>query len=146
VNDSVQKKTVNRLRGLHPITLDQKGRFNVPAKIKKVLEKNYGREAELTVSVQENYLLVYPEVVSSQKAEEYDSYDGRDEKKRKSLRELFMHEEDCEIKSGKILFPAKLRKKVGLKNGDEAVVVGTNLSFEVWPKDQFEKVHGKIEL
>lgn len=146
VNDSVPEKPFYRFRGRHLITLDHKGRFNVPAKIRKVMEKNYGEEMEVTVSVQENYLLVYPVIMSSKIAEKYDALDENDEKKRTTQRVVFMEEEDCEIKSGKILCPARFRKKVGLKNGDEAVVVGANRSFEVWPRGLLEEIYGPIEF
>lgn len=147
VSDSVPEKIMYRFRGKHLITLDHKGRFNVPAKIRKVMEKNYGEETEVTVSVQEkNYLLVYPVMVSSKIAGKYDGLDENNPEERESQRTVFMEEEDCEIKSGKILCPAKFRKKVGLKNGDEAVVLGTNRSFEVWPRGLFEETYGPIEL
>lgn len=146
VSDSDPEKILHRFRGRYLAILDHKGRFNLPAKIRKALVRNYGEEVEVTVSVQENYILMYPIAVSSQIAKEYDSYDGKIPEKRESQRRVFLDEEDCEMKSGKILCPARFRKKVGFKNGDEVVVVGTNRSFEVWPKDQFEETYGAIEL
>lgn len=126
--------------GTTPIILDDKGRFNVPARIKSILDRKYN--SNLIICVKENYLLISPQkewIESKKDWEKLNTFDD-DDGKRKRMRNVLSRASECQMKSGKILISANQRKDAGLVR--EAVLVGMSNTFEVWSKEQWEKESG----
>ncbi len=126
--------------GTTAIVLDDKGRFNVPSRIKSILDRKYN--SDLIICVKENYLLISPHnewIEGKKNWEQLDTFDD-DDGKRKRMRKVLSKATECQMKSGKILIPANQREAVGL--GKEAVLVGMSNTFEVWSKEQWEKESG----
>lgn len=126
--------------GTTPIVIDDKGRFNVPSRIKSILDRKYN--SDLIICVKENYLLISPHnewIEGKKNWERLDTFDD-DDGKRKRMRKVLSRATECQVKSGKILIPANQREAVGLAK--EAVLVGMSNTFEVWSKEQWEKESG----
>ncbi len=134
---SLATKPLNGFLGTHEVTLDEKGRINIPAKFKAYLEKE--DSSALVLCVMENCLTVFPQsqwVINEEKMNELSDFDQKD---RNFLRKYYSRAAECEIKSGKLLIPAKQREMAGLEK--EIVVVGMSKTFEIWSQakwDQFE--------
>jgi MraZ protein len=126
--------------GTTPIVIDDKGRFNVPSRIKSILDRKYN--SDLIICVKENYLLISPHnewLEGKKNWERLDTFDD-DDGKRKRMRKVLSRATECQVKSGKILIPANQREAVGLAK--EAVLVGMSNTFEVWSREQWEKESG----
>jgi len=126
--------------GTTPIILDDKGRFNVPSRIKSTLDRKYN--SNLIIFVKENYLIISPQnewIESKKDWEKLNTFDD-DDGKRKKMRKVLSRASECQMKSGKILIPANQRQDVGLVK--EAVLVGMSNTFEIWSKEQWEKESG----
>ena len=127
--------------GNTPIIFDEKGRFNVPSKIKGVIEGKYN--THLIIYVNDDHITITPKLEwdeSKKSWEKLDPFDVENANKRKRMRKILSKATDCLMKSGKILITADQREAVGLKK--EAVLVGMSNTFEVWSKEQWAKESG----
>ena len=129
---------MNGFLGTYSISLDDKGRFNVPAKFKALLEKEYG--PHLVICVMDGFLIVFPQKEWAQNESKLDELNAFDKGDRTRLREFYAKAAECEIKSGKILVQAHQRDSAGLKK--EAMLVGMSKTFEIWSKDRWAKQSG----
>jgi MraZ protein len=127
--------------GNTPIVFDEKGRFNVPASIKSVLETKYN--ANLIIYINGDHILITPKIVwdeNKKNWEKLDPFDVDNIKKQKRRRKILSKAKSCQMKSGKILIPANQREAVGL--GKDAILIGMSDTFEVWSKEQWAKEDG----
>ena len=113
--------------GTYNISLDEKGRFNVPAKFRGTLEQS---GPQLVVCAMEPFLVVFPQKEWAENEEKLSTLNAFNKEDRTRLREFYSRATDCEMKSGKILLPLNLRDIAGLKK--EAVLVGMSKTFEIW--------------
>ena len=120
--------------GTYNISLDEKGRFNVPAKFRGTLEQS---GPQLVLCAMQPFLVVFPQKEWAENEEKLSSLNAFDIKDRTRLREFYSRATDCEVKSGKILLPLNLRKVAGLKK--EAVLVGMSKTFEIWSPERWKK-------
>ena len=129
---------MNGFLGTYNISLDDKGRLNVPAKFRATLEKEYG--PHLVVCVMDGFLIVFPQNEWATNEEKLSHLNAFDKGDRNRLREFYAGATECEIKSGKILLPANQREAAGLKK--DAVLVGMSKTFEIWAPDRWTRVSG----
>jgi MraZ protein len=125
---------INNFLGTYNISLDDKGRFNVPAKFRNALEQ-FG--PQLVVCVMDHYLVVFPQKEWSENEEKLGDLNAFDKTDRNRLREFYSKATECEMKSGKILLPANQREIAGLNN--EAILVGMSKTFEIWSPEEWSK-------
>ena len=85
--------------GTYNISLDEKGRFNVPAKFRGTLEQS---GPQLVVCAMEPFLVVFPQKEWAENEEKLSSLNAFDIEDRTRLREFYSRATDCEMKSGKI--------------------------------------------
>ncbi|MBT6716948.1 MAG: division/cell wall cluster transcriptional repressor MraZ [Nitrospina sp.] len=124
--------------GTYNISLDDKGRFNVPAKFRGTLEQS---GPQLVVCAMEPFLVVFPQKEWAENEDKLSSLNAFDKEDRTRLREFYSRATDCEMKSGKILLPLNLRDLAGLNK--EAVLVGMSKTFEIWSPDRWDKQGGE---
>ena len=129
---------MNGFLGTYNISLDDKGRLNVPAKFRATLEKEYG--PHLVVCVMDGFLIVFPQNEWATNEEKLSHLNAFDKGDRNRLREFYAGATECKIKSGKILLPANQREAAGLKK--DAVLVGMSKTFEIWAPDRWTRVSG----
>ena len=128
---------MNGFLGTYNVSLDDKGRLNVPAKFKSLLEQD---SPQLVMCVMDGFLTVFPQREWSANEEKLSHLNAFDTKDRDRLREFYAQATECEIKSGKILIPAPQREAAGLKK--EVRIVGMSKTFELWAPDRWEKAFG----
>ena len=118
--------------GTYNISLDEKGRFNVPAKFRGTLDQS---GPQLVVCAMEPFLVVFPQKEWAENEEKLSTLNAFNKEDRTRLREFYSRATDCEMKSGKILLPLNLRDIAGLKK--EAVLVGMSNTFEIWSPESW---------
>ena len=123
--------------GTYNISLDEKGRFNVPAKFRGTLEQS---GPQLVVCAMEPFLVVFPQKEWAENEEKLSTLNAINKEDRTRLREFYSRATDCEMKSGKILLPLNLRDIAGLKK--EAVLVGMSKTFEIWSSERWGRQGG----
>ena len=125
---------MNGFLGTYSVSLDEKGRLNVPAKFKGLLEQ--GRP-QLVMCVMSGFLIVFPQGEWATNEEKLYNLNAFDKSDRDRLREFYARATECEMKSGKILIPASQREAAGLNK--EVMIVGMSKTFELWAPDRLEK-------
>ena len=126
---------MNGFLGTYYVNLDDKGRANIPSKFRSILDQQ--NNSNVVVCVMDDYLIVFPQEewsINEGKLAHLSAFETED---RNRLREFYSQADECDIKSGKILVQARLRKIVGLNK--EAVLVGMSRSFEIWSRERWEK-------
>ena len=123
--------------GTYNMILDEKGRFNVPAKFRGTLEQS---GPQLVVCAMEPFLVEFPQKEWAENEEKLSTLNAFNKEDRTRLREFYSRATDCEMKSGKILLPLNLRDIAGLKK--EAVLVGMSKTFEIWSPERWGRQGG----
>ena len=123
--------------GTYNISLDEKGRFNVPAKFRGTLDQS---GPQLVVCAMAPVLVVFPQKEWAENEEKLSTLNAFNKEDRTRLREFYSRATDCEMKSGKILLPLNLRDIAGLKK--EAVLVGMSKTFEIWSPERWGRQGG----
>ena len=125
---------MNGFLGTYSVSLDDKGRLNVPSKFKGLLERD---SPQLVICVMSGFLIVFPQREWAANEEKLYHLNAFDKSDRTRLREFYSRATECEMKSGKILIPAAQREAAGLKK--EVMIVGMSKTFELWAPDRFDK-------
>mgnify|MGYP000005160653 CR=1 FL=1 len=123
-------------KGSHPVTIDTKGRFAVPAAYRQPLIDGCGGRLVITRHW-DGCLLVYP-------AREFESFEQKlldrgslDPKVRNIQRFFIGNARDVDMdRQGRVLLPSNLRESAGLSS--QAVLSGIGNLFELWDAEQFE--------
>lgn len=134
----VAGKSINGFLGTYQITLDEKGRINIPSKFKAVMEQE--NNPNMVMCAKTQFLIVFPQnewAINEEKLNHLSAFDMAD---RSRLREFYSQAAECELKSGKILIPANQREIAGLVK--DVVLVGMSKTFEIWSRERWEKVAG----
>ena len=117
------------LRGLTPLTLDDKGRFAMPSKYRSPLEVSCEKKLIITVDP-DGCLIIYPLPVWQQVEQGLISSPNRI---RKLKRLLMGYATDCEMdKQGRVAISPALRQYAGLDKTRKMVLVGQGNKFELW--------------
>ena len=125
---------MNGFLGTYSVSLDDKGRLNVPAKFKALLEQG---SPQLVTCVMDGFLIVFPQREWAANEEKLSHLNAFDKNDRNRLREFYARATECEIKSGKVLISAVQREAAGLKK--EVTIVGMSKTFELWAPDRLKK-------
>ncbi len=123
---------MNGFLGTYQTSLDDKGRFNVPAKFRGVLEKDYS--SQLVITYMDGYLIAFPQKEWARNKDRLRDLDTTNKEDRKKIRRIVSKAVEVEIKSGKLLIPANQRDTAEIVVQDEVVLVGMLESFEIWSK------------
>lgn len=126
---------MNGFLGTYQTSLDDKGRFNVPAKFRGVLEKDYS--SQLVITYMDGYLIAFPQKEWARNKERLHDLDTTNKEDRKKIRRIVSKAVEVEIKSGKLLIPANQREIAEIAVQDEVVLVGMLESFEIWSKNRW---------
>ena len=125
---------MNGFLGTYSVSLDDKGRLNVPAKFKALLEQD---SPQLVTCVMDGFLIIFPQREWAANEEKLSHLNAFDKNDRNRLREFYARATECEIKSGKVLISATQREAAGLKK--EVTIVGMSKTFELWAPDRLKK-------
>jgi MraZ protein len=131
----VTTKPNNGFLGTYYISLDEKGRINIPAKFKAVAEQE--SNSNMVICVMNQFLTVFPQNEWAMNEEKLNNLSAFNLEDRNRLREFYSRAAECELKSGKILIPSNQREIAGLIK--DVVLVGMSKTFEIWATDRWEK-------
>ncbi len=132
-------------RGESHHKVDAKGRVSIPALFRRVLEQG---DPEWREGLQPRVVIVYGDEKRTQlecfSQEAIDEVDGliarlpRGSMQRRRLQRLYSAQAHPTTvdDTGRLVLPAKLRKKIGL--GKEAYFVGNGDTFEIWQPEAYE--------
>ena len=116
--------------GSHLLTVDDKGRLAIPARVRQQLNENYGGLQIFITRGPETSVEIYPASVFNKLAEDIQNLENR--KHADLLKKIFIgHAADTEIdKQGRVVLPPVLRKHARLE--DSVMLVGQVNRFDVW--------------
>ncbi|MBM95494.1 MAG: division/cell wall cluster transcriptional repressor MraZ [Oceanospirillaceae bacterium] len=125
-------------RGSHSVSLDAKGRFAIPGKVREQLESMGTNRVVVTLDHQEPCLQVYPPAVWQRIEERLRSVKGNNRRARTVVRLLLGNSAECEWDgNGRILLPASARQFAGLTK--ECVMMGLSDRLEIWDKTRWDE-------
>lgn len=124
-----KKSSKLRFRGFSEHALDAKGRLNIPARFRNVLQEAYS--GELIVTIWQKCLKVYPMARWEQEEEKLLSKQEKDPSLEPFVRYVVGGVHECTLdKQGRILIPAGCRKRFGIVK--DVVLSGMVDHFEIW--------------
>lgn len=120
--------------GTYHINIDQKGRLNIPAKFREVLNSKYSNR--LVLARFDNCIVAYPTEEWLVLEEKTKSLPTMKKNVRTFMRLLYSGAAECSLdKQGRILIPPSLRNSISLDG--EVVVVGILNKIEIWNKEMW---------
>ena len=125
-------------RGLHQVSLDQKGRLAIPKRIRESIAQSGNSTLVATIDLQSPCLLLYPFEEWRHIEQKIMALPNIDPVARRYQRLFvgFAHELDMDGQ-GRVLIPAVLREHVSLEK--QAVVLGQGNKLELWPQARWEE-------
>jgi MraZ protein len=119
--------------GTHKLTMDDKGRLAIPARLRTQLSETHGKQIVVTLGPES--IEMYPVPEFRRIAEAIAKIPERP--KRMQVERLFVgHAVEIELDAqGRVLVPTVLRERMQL--GNEVVLVGLSNRLELWPEAQW---------
>lgn len=126
------------LAGRHNVTLDDKKRMALPAKLRRGVIEECGSQLIVTRHHQQDCLLIYTPQNWAKVSEQFEQVGFADQAAQDVQFFLIGHMEELKVdKQGRTLIPQLLREDVGLDS--EIVLIGLGMNMQVWSKENFEK-------
>ncbi len=123
-------------RGIHRLTLDNKGRLSIPAAYRQRLSEAGDGQMVLTID-RDRCLLLYPLSVWEEIERKLIQLSSTNKRARALKRLLLGHAEECCLDaSGRILLPEPLREFADLEK--RVVLVGQGNKFEIWSEQVWQ--------
>ncbi len=130
-------------RGSDAITIDEKGRFAIPARYRQGLRDACAGQIVVTAHHRDSCLLVYPQPRWLEFESSLLARGGLNPEVRRLQRHFVGNARDLEMdKQGRLLLPQMLKQRAGLNA--KAVLVGMGQTFELWDEAQWEAEQGRI--
>ena len=118
-------------RGIHKVTVDSKGRFAVPTKIRDLLTKEQVLDLVLTLNPWDRALWIYPLLEWERIEGILTSLSDFDRQTRRTKQIMRGYASDCNLDpQGRILLPQEIRTLTGI--GKESVLLGQGNKLEIW--------------
>ncbi len=129
--------------GKYSLTLDAKGRLNVPAKFREVLATSY--QASVIITTLDRCLAAYPVEEWLAISERIRELPQMKRELKDFMRHIYSAATECTLdRQGRILVPAEHRSYAGLDRG-EVVVVGIMSKIEIWSRERWEAVEATTQ-
>ncbi len=121
------------------ISLDAKGRINIPAKYRDLLASSCGGRVVLTVNTEDKCAFLYPEPQWQELLPQIEALPSYSKKAVRAKRLLMGHATPLEIDgNGRITLPQTIRDYAGFDK--KLMLVGQGKKFEIWDEDAWYKV------
>jgi MraZ protein len=125
-------------RGINPLSLDNKGRFMMPAKYRDSLDESYAGHLIMTID-RDRCLLLYPLPVWEGVEQKLIQLSSTHPQARSLKRLLLGHAEECRMDGqGRILISPPLRDFAHLEK--RAVLIGQGNKFEIWDEQTWYRL------
>jgi len=123
-------------RGIHRLSLDNKGRLSMPAVYRQRLLEACDGQVVLTID-RDRCLLLYPLNAWEEIERKLIQLSSTNKRARALKRLLLGHAEECRLDAGgRILLPEPLRDFAGLEK--RVVLVGQGNKFEIWSEQAWQ--------
>lgn len=131
--------------GSNSISMDAKGRFAIPTKVRDSLLSDCGGRIVVTAHTEERCLLVYPEQQWQLLLPKIENLPNINRKAAKMQRLLLGYATPLEIdgSSARILLPPTLREYAGLEK--KLMLIGQSKKLELWSEDEWFKYLGAVD-
>lgn len=124
-------------KGSHPVTIDAKGRFAIPASYRQSLNDDCGGRMAVTQHW-DGCLLVYPYPEYRKFEQQLLAQPSLNPAVRETQRFFLGSAKDVDMdRQGRLLLPSHLRAHAGLES--RGVLVGMGQLFELWDEQQWEQ-------
>lgn len=125
-------------RGINAITIDAKGRLNVPTRYRDALKNMDGGSLVVTIDTEETCLLLYPAAAWQHIENKLQKMPSFNAAARRIQRLLIGHATDVDIDAnGRVLIPTVLRDYAQLEK--KVVMIGQGNKFEVWNEQLWQQ-------
>jgi MraZ protein len=123
-------------RGLSAVTIDAKGRFVVPVRLRSVVDAQAEGRLVVTIDTREPCLLMYPLSTWEEIEVKLTALSSFNPATRRIQRLLIGHATELEMdRNGRVLLPQLLREYAGL--GQNIMLVGQGNKCELWGETQW---------
>ncbi|OGP56713.1 MAG: hypothetical protein A2V67_13125 [Deltaproteobacteria bacterium RBG_13_61_14] len=131
-------------RGTYEHTITRQGRIILPSRFREVLDD---RQCNRVIMVRfPNRLDVFPEDAWQVREEQHRLLDQDDDRVFSYLHYLRANQLEADVdRQGRILVPPRWRTALGLDGNLEAVLMGAQTHFEIWPKPRWEEAYRQWE-
>ena len=124
-------------RGSDAVTIDEKGRFAIPARYRQGLRDACAGQMVVTAHHRDSCLLIYPQPRWVEFESSLLARGGLNPEVRRLQRHFVGNARDLDMdKQGRLLLPQMLKQRAGL-NG-KAVLVGMGQTFELWDEARWD--------
>lgn len=129
---------VTMFRGVNQLSIDAKGRLNIPSRYRQILEQQDEAQLVITIDTEENSLLLYPLSTWEQIEKKIESLPTFNKAVRRIQRLLIGHATEANIDgNGRLLLPSSLRDYAKITK--QVVLVGQGKKLELWDLSLWEK-------
>ena len=125
-------------RGIHKVTVDSKGRFAVPSKIRELLHREQVADLVLTVNPWDRALWIYPLLEWERIENVLSKLSDFDKQTRRTKQIMRGYASDCLLDSqGRILLSQEIRVLTGIEK--ETILLGQGNKLEVWDSSAWKE-------
>jgi MraZ protein len=131
--------------GIFKITIDEKGRFQVPSKLRVVFDSDsyiltYGVENCLQIISEADFKSI-KNTINKSTASMFDK------NSRMLLRRFVAPATQISLnKTGRISLPRALREDVGLNNKSEGILLNAGTFIEIWSLSNYQEINDSVDL
>lgn len=131
--------------GKHYYTVDEKGRFMIPAPFREILSTHYSSRLYITNAAFDRCLHIYPYEEWIKLEEKVRGLPKMLEDVRFFMRRVIASAQECSFdKQGRLLIPAAQREDAGIKG--DVVIVGQIEKIELWDREEWDGVVGLARI
>jgi MraZ protein len=122
--------------GSFAITMDEKGRFAIPTRVREQLSEFCGGKIVVTAHTEERCLLIYPEPKWQELLPQIEALPNINRKARMMQRLLLGYATPLEVEgNGRVLLPPTLREYAGLDK--KLMLIGQGKKLELWNEERW---------
>jgi len=128
-------------RGIFHNHLDEKGRLNIPAKLREQIKSDHETPLVLTLGFDQS-LFLYPMDAWKKIEDQLSALNGLSPEVRQFQRMILGNSDEVELdQQGRIIISPILRKEAGLLKN--VVIAGMLQRIEIWDKEKYESYHAQ---
>lgn len=132
------KPNVSMFRGIANVSLDQRGRFAMPARYRTSIEERSAGRLVVTIDTANACLLVYPHPDYQELEEKLTALNNTQPHTRMLQRKIIGFATEVELDAnGRLLVPGELREYAALEK--RAVLLGQMHKLELWSHEELRK-------
>lgn len=129
-----QARLAEAFYGVHPATMDAKGRVALPLRVRELLADGFSGRLVITSDIKDDCLLLYPHEVFAGLRDQFLALPNVSDFNRALQRRFVGQAGEVGVDaSGRILIPPELRRVAQLNR--DLVLMGQGKKFEIWGRE-----------